>query len=406
MDVNKEILKLDWEREPKGLYAPIAYTLAAGGKRVRPQLAMIGSQLFGGKDEEVLPAALALEVFHNFTLLHDDIMDKADIRRGKPTVHIKWNENTSILSGDGMLIKAYQLLAEYKGENFREILDLFSQTALEVCEGQQYDMEFENRNDVKEEEYIEMIRLKTAVLLAASLKIGALSGGATTTEAQALYAFGINIGLAFQLKDDLLDVYGDEATFGKNIGGDICCNKKTYLLINALNGVEGAEKESLNSWITKEKFDRAEKVAAVTNIYNQLNLKEKTEKVLLFMMRLLMRAFLRKMQFYTFIKNIDKIKRGYSNPYNDIIDALKYFINFRKEQSIYKINDSDTLDDLIEFDVLNDSTLRMKTKTFDIIFKNNEQELVLDYQNFEINYNGIIYTQNNFNDIGVYIIRK
>ncbi len=279
-EIENEIDKLNWEIEPKNLYAPIEYTLALGGKRIRPICLLLANHIFSGDHSKAINLALAIEVFHNFTLLHDDIMDKADMRRGKPTVHIKWNENTSILSGDGMLIKAYQLLAEYKGENFREILDLFSQTALEVCEGQQYDMEFENRSDVKEEEYIEMIRLKTAVLLAASLKIGALSGGATATEAQALYDFGINIGLAFQLKDDLLDVYGDEATFGKNIGGDICCNKKTYLLINALNGVEGTEKEKLNSWIAKEKFDRAEKVAAVTNIYNQLNLKEKTEKVM------------------------------------------------------------------------------------------------------------------------------
>ena len=277
-EIEKEIEKLNWEIEPKNLYAPIEYTLALGGKRIRPICLLLANHIFSNDHSNAISLALASEVFHNFTLLHDDIMDKADMRRGKPTVHIKWNENTSILSGDGMLIKAYQLLAEYKGDNFRKILDIFSQTAIEVCEGQQYDMEFENRNDVKEEEYIEMIRLKTAVLLAASLKIGALSGGANETEAQALYDFGINIGIAFQLKDDLLDVYGDEATFGKNIGGDICCNKKTYLLINALNKADGEQKESLKNWIEKDEFNRTEKIKAVTSIYNQLKLKEKTEK--------------------------------------------------------------------------------------------------------------------------------
>ena len=277
-EIEKEIEKLNWEIEPKNLYAPIEYTLALGGKRIRPICLLLANHIFSNDHSNAISLALSIEVFHNFTLLHDDIMDKADMRRGKPTVHIKWNENTSILSGDGMLIKAYQLLAEYKGDNFRKILDIFSQTAIEVCEGQQYDMEFENRNDVKEEEYIEMIRLKTAVLLAASLKIGALSGGANETEAQALYDFGINIGIAFQLKDDLLDVYGDEATFGKNIGGDICCNKKTYLLINALNKAEGEQKESLKNWIEKDEFNRTEKIKAVTSIYNQLKLKEKTVK--------------------------------------------------------------------------------------------------------------------------------
>lgn len=279
-EIENEIKNLNWEIEPKNLYAPIQYTLSLGGKRIRPLCLLLANGVFSADHSSSIPLALAIEVFHNFTLLHDDVMDKADMRRGKPTVHIKWNENAAILSGDGMLIKAYQFLAQYQGKNFREILDLFSQTALEVCEGQQYDMEFETRNDVKESEYIEMIRLKTAVLLAASLKIGALSGGANAEHAQALYDFGINIGIAFQLKDDLLDVYGDAATFGKNIGGDICCNKKTYLLINALNSSNDEEKRELNKWLEMREFNRAEKVNAVTSIYDKLGLKEKTEKMM------------------------------------------------------------------------------------------------------------------------------
>ena len=234
MDVNKEILKLDWEREPKGLYAPIAYTLAAGGKRVRPQLAMIGSQLFGGKDEEVLPAALALEVFHNFTLLHDDVMDKAEVRRGRPTVHIQWNENTAILSGDQMMIEAYTLLSQVPERALARVLQLFNKMATEICEGQQYDVDFEQKNDVTIEEYLMMIRLKTSVLLANALQIGAYISGANEEEQQAVYQFGINIGLAFQIQDDILDVWGDPKTFGKAVGGDIACNKKTFVYLEAM----------------------------------------------------------------------------------------------------------------------------------------------------------------------------
>ncbi len=237
MDVNKEILKLDWEREPKGLYAPIAYTLAAGGKRVRPQLAMIGSQLFGGKDAEVLPAALALEVFHNFTLLHDDVMDKAEVRRGRPTVHIQWNENTAILSGDQMMIEAYTLLSKVPERALARVLQLFNKMATEICEGQQYDVDFEQKNDVTIEEYLMMIRLKTSVLLANALQIGAYIAGANDKEQEALYQFGIHIGLAFQIQDDILDVWGDPKTFGKAVGGDIACNKKTFVYLEAMRRV-------------------------------------------------------------------------------------------------------------------------------------------------------------------------
>jgi len=227
--------------------------------------------------EKAIRPAIGLEVFHNFTLLHDDLMDQADKRRNKPTVHKVWNANTAILSGDAMLIAAYQLIGETAPEHLKEVLDLFTRTALEICGGQQYDMEFESRMDVSEEEYLEMIRLKTAVLLACSLKTGAILGGASREDAENLYRFGINIGLAFQLQDDLLDVYGDTKTFGKNIGGDILCNKKTFLLINALRRAEGEQKAQLEHWIARKDFDAAEKIAAVTNIYNVLGLKELSE---------------------------------------------------------------------------------------------------------------------------------
>ena len=275
--VEKEIKKLNWDIQPKGLYEPIEYVLSLGGKRIRPVVALMACQLFSGDIKAAIRPALALEVFHNFTLLHDDIMDKADMRRGQPTVHVKWNDNTAILSGDGMLIKAYQLLEQCEPQHLAEILPVFSKTAIEVCDGQQYDMDFESRNNVTVEEYIEMIRLKTAVLLAGSLKIGAICGGASEVDAQRLYDFGIGIGLAFQLKDDLLDVYGDSKTFGKEIGGDICCNKKTFMLINALKKAEGEDLKSLTDWITKESFNRQEKIAAVTAIYDKLHIKELAE---------------------------------------------------------------------------------------------------------------------------------
>ncbi len=232
-DINAEILKLDWSREPKGLYEPIGYALAAGGKRLRPTLALLGAQAVGGDDKAVLPAALALEVFHNFTLLHDDVMDKASVRRGRPTVHLKWNENTAILSGDQMLIEAYKLLAQLPADKLPHVLDLFNKMATEVCEGQQLDVDFETREDVTIADYMEMIRLKTSVLLATALQIGAYIAGAMETEQQALYYYGINLGLAFQIQDDYLDCFGDPATFGKAIGGDIREGKKTWLWIVA-----------------------------------------------------------------------------------------------------------------------------------------------------------------------------
>ncbi len=273
-----EMEKLNWEINPKNLYAPIKYVLSLGGKRIRPLAALMACDLFCGDATKAIKPALALEVFHNFTLLHDDIMDRAEMRRNQPTVHIKWNDSTAILSGDAMLIKAYQLLEQCDPAYLPKLLKLFSQTAAEVCDGQQYDLDFENRNDVSVEEYIDMIRLKTAVLLAGSLKMGAICGGASETDAQYLYEFGIGVGIAFQLRDDLLDVYGDTRDFGKEIGGDICCNKKTFLLINAILHAEGDDKKELDGWLAKKDFDRTQKVEAITRIYDKLQIRTATEE--------------------------------------------------------------------------------------------------------------------------------
>ncbi len=278
MNINNEILKLDWKREPYGLYEPIEYTLAAGGKRVRPQLAMIACQLFGGNEEDVLPAALALEVFHNFTLLHDDVMDKADVRRGRPTVHMKWNENTAILSGDQMLIEAYKLLSGVPADKLPEVLRLFNKMATEICEGQQYDVDFESQSHVTIDEYLNMIRLKTSVLLATALQIGAYVAGADTPTQEALYQFGIAVGLAFQIQDDILDVWGDPKTFGKAVGGDISCNKKTFVYLEAMRRL-GDEANTLESWYSQVLEDNTEKIAAVKAIFEQLRVREACEAV-------------------------------------------------------------------------------------------------------------------------------
>ena len=280
MDINNEILKLDWDREPYGLYEPIEYTLAAGGKRVRPQLAMIASQLFGGKDEEVLPAALALEVFHNFTLLHDDVMDKADVRRGRPTVHVKWNENTAILSGDQMLIEAYKLLSGVPADKLPKVLQLFNKMATEICEGQQYDVDFDSQEHVTIEEYLKMIRLKTSVLLANALQTGAYIAGADEQAQEALYQFGIHIGLAFQIQDDTLDVWGNPETFGKAVGGDISCNKKTFVYLEAMRRLSDEAKDNeLQQWYSQVLEDNTEKIAAVKEIFEQLGVRAVCEKV-------------------------------------------------------------------------------------------------------------------------------
>lgn len=270
--VSRYIDNLPYDRKPQSLYEPIKYVLSAGGKRIRPSFVLMAYNLFKDDVETALPAAAALETYHNYTLLHDDLMDNADVRRGRPTVHKKWNANTAILSGDTMLSLAYLHLANCKTENLKAALDLFTVTALEVSEGQQYDMEFETRTDVKEEEYIEMIRLKTSVLLACALKMGALLAGASAEDAELIYKFGEKVGLAFQLQDDYLDVYGDPVVFGKAIGGDITSNKKTYMLINAWNRSEGETRSELNHWLGVSHFDREEKIKAVTNIYNNLGI--------------------------------------------------------------------------------------------------------------------------------------
>ena len=279
MDINHEIAKLNWEREPKGLYAPIAYTMAAGGKRVRPQLAMIACGIFGGNEQEVAPAAMALEVFHNFTLLHDDVMDKAEVRRGRPTVHIQWNENTAILSGDQMMIEAYKLLAEVPADKLHKVLRLFNKMATEICEGQQYDVDFESQEHVTIEEYLKMIRLKTSVLLATALQIGSYLAGANEAQQEALYQFGINVGLAFQIQDDILDVWGDPKTFGKAVGGDISCNKKTYVYLTAQQLADDELAEELHQWYGSVLDDNTDKIAAVKGLFEQLNVRVACEAV-------------------------------------------------------------------------------------------------------------------------------
>ena len=265
-------------QSPVELYEPIHYSLTMGGKRLRPVLLLLAYNLFKEDVSRALPAAIAIEVFHNFTLLHDDIMDKAAVRRNSPTVHIKFNENSAILSGDAMAFQVYKYLLECKSSRLTETINLFTKTAIEVCEGQQFDMDFENRLDVTESEYLEMIRLKTAVLLACSLKAGALLSDASDKWADQLYAFGENLGLAFQLQDDLLDTFGDKDTFGKKIGNDILANKKTFLLINALQDANEDKKQELLAWMIKPDFIPEEKIKAVTNIYLETGVKKMAEQ--------------------------------------------------------------------------------------------------------------------------------
>ena len=278
--INRHITGLIFTRQPEELYAPVSYVLSLGGKRIRPLLMLMAYNLYREDVESIYPQATGIEVYHNYTLLHDDLMDKADRRRGKPTVHKVWDENTAVLSGDAMLVLAYQFMAQCPTEHLKEVMDLFSLTALEICEGQQLDMNFETRKDVTEAEYIEMIRLKTSVLLACSLKMGAVLAGACAEDANRLYDFGIYLGLAFQLKDDLLDVYGNPAVFGKNIGGDILCNKKTYLLIKAFEQANPRQLQALNTWVDAESYIPQEKIAAVTTLYNEIGVKAQCEALM------------------------------------------------------------------------------------------------------------------------------
>ncbi|WP_409019296.1 polyprenyl synthetase family protein [Dyadobacter sp. CY347] len=278
-----QTLQIEFEKQSYGehpieLYEPIRYIMSLGGKRFRPLLTLLAASIYSDDWENAVKPAMAVEVFHNFTLMHDDIMDQAPLRRGKPTVHEKWNSNTAILSGDVMLIRAYDLLLDIPAEKLRRVLERFNKTAAEVCEGQQLDMNFETRWDVTEEEYLGMIRLKTSVLLGFALELGGIIGGADEESIQLLYAAGENMGIGFQLKDDLLDVYGDPDKFGKQVGGDIISNKKTFLLIEALSKADHDAKTELDKWIGLESFDKQEKVAGVTAIYEKLGIRAFTEQ--------------------------------------------------------------------------------------------------------------------------------
>ena len=275
--VNDFLAQLPYERKPKSLYEPVEYVLSIGGKRIRPVLTLMGYNLWKEDPERILMPAVGLETYHNYTLLHDDLMDNADVRRGHETVHRRWDANKAILSGDSMLVLAYQRMQQVPAEKLPAVLNLFTETALEIGEGQEYDMTFETRNDVTENEYIEMIRLKTSVLLACALKTGALLADAPEEDADRLYRVGEQVGLAFQLQDDLLDVYGDPKVFGKAIGGDITSNKKTYMLINAYNRANDEQRKELEHWIGAKEFNRQEKVAAVTRLYDAIGIRQLCE---------------------------------------------------------------------------------------------------------------------------------
>lgn len=268
--INEHISGLDFGKNPENLYEPVYYTLNAGGKRIRPVLCLMAAEIFGGDYKNIIDAACGIEIFHNFTLLHDDMMDNSVVRRGNPTVHVKWNNNIALLSGDAMSVIAYKYIAN--SANLKETLEVFSDTALKICEGQQYDMDFEAKFDVRVDEYLKMINLKTAVLLAASLKIGAISANANDADKENIFEFGRNLGIAFQLQDDYLDTYGKVEKFGKNIGGDIVSNKKTFLLIKALELAKGETRKELDYWLSLKEFDSTEKINAVRNIYDNLNI--------------------------------------------------------------------------------------------------------------------------------------
>lgn len=278
--IENAVTELQYPLYPAELYEPITYILSVGGKRMRPALLLMACDLFGGDVKAAIPPALAIEVFHNFTLVHDDIMDNAPLRRGKVTVHEKWNPNVAILSGDVMLVEAYKLMIQVETSILRQVLEIFSNTAVGVCEGQQFDMNFEQQDEVEIEAYINMIRLKTAVLLGGALKIGALTGGSSLADADLLCTFGEQLGIAFQLQDDILDVYGDPDKFGKQVGGDIISNKKTYLLIKALVLAGKEEKQILNNWINATEFNPTEKVNAITAVYNNLGIREYAEQAM------------------------------------------------------------------------------------------------------------------------------
>lgn len=275
--INKAIADTNYKAKPIELYEPISYLMELGGKRMRPVLVLLSTELFGGNVMKALDAAIGIELFHNFTLMHDDIMDKAPLRRGKPTVHAKWSESAAILSGDVMFVEAYKMMIRVEDSILREVLDIFSDTASGVCQGQQADMNFEKREDVSMEEYLLMIKQKTAVLLAGSMEIGALIGGAEKEQSKLLYEFGENLGLAFQLQDDILDVYGDPEKFGKRVGGDILANKKTFLLIKAKDLAKHNKNVDLAKWLNGTSYNDTEKIKAITSIYDNLDIRKLAE---------------------------------------------------------------------------------------------------------------------------------
>ena len=278
--INKAIAEIPYPESPRQLYEPIAYHMALGGKRIRPVLVLMACDAMGGSVDAAVDAALGIEMFHNFTLLHDDVMDNADVRRGKTTVHRRWNANTAILSGDTMLTIATQYIARMDGRNSRALMDLFNKTAIEIYEGQQWDMDYEERENVTVDEYINMIRLKTSVLLGCALKTGALVAGADNANVELFYEAGVNMGLAFQLRDDQLDVWGDPETFGKEIGGDIMNNKKTFLLINAMRLAQGDDADELRHWLNDPFATREDKVRGVTALYERLGVRQLAEEAI------------------------------------------------------------------------------------------------------------------------------
>ena len=306
--IEAEINNTSYLKDPENLYSPIEYTMEFGGKRIRPILLLISYQLFNDNIERAFSPAKAIEIFHNFTLLHDDIMDKAPLRRGKITVHKKWNNNIAILSGDVMMIHAYQLLTQVESKYLKTILNIFNKAAIEVCEGQQWDMDFESKDDVPLIDYMQMIEFKTAVLLAASLKIGAVLADAKKKDQNHLYEFGLNMGIAFQLKDDLLDVFGTSKLFGKKIGGDILANKKTFLYLKALQISDVSTKLKLKKLYTsKDEYDT--KVEKVKNIFLDLNIKKHTLD--------LMKAY-----YIKAMKHLDAIDSDKKSPLIDFADKL------------------------------------------------------------------------------------
>jgi geranylgeranyl diphosphate synthase type II len=278
--INQEIAQVQYGQSPVELYQPIEYLMDLGGKRMRPLLTVMAASMFTEHWQTAVRPAIGVEVFHNFTLMHDDIMDKAPLRRGKPTVHAKWNDNIAILSGDVMLVCAYELMLDVEDSKLKNVLRRFNRTAAEVCEGQQFDMNFESLEDVSTQDYIQMIKLKTAVLLGFALELGGIIGGADQTTCQHLNEIGNCIGLGFQIKDDILDVYADPDKFGKQVGGDIIANKKTFMLIEAKKQANGSQKEALEKWLSAKEFDAVQKVKAVTEIYNDLNIRQQAETLM------------------------------------------------------------------------------------------------------------------------------